>query len=292
MSVFVTGAESFVGRALAMACDELSIQIEGVDHVKGVLPRWQHADIRDPALADLIPDGSIVVHLAAISRDSDCRLDPKTAFDVNVNGTLNVAEAARKRGCTQIVFASSEWVYGDVSNTGVQAEDAAIDGTRLNSEYAISKLVAERLLQLGSYVPATTILRFGIIYGPRESNFSAVESLLKKVHAGDRVEIGSARTARRFIHVDDIAAGIVASFGRRGCEVFNLCGSDLVTLRDVVEASARVTGMAVELIETASDRPSIRNPVNDRALRELSWRPEIDLEEGLRSVLEGFEAVR
>ena len=292
MSVFVTGAESFVGHALTAACDEAGILIEGVDHVQSVSPRWQHADIRDPALADLIPNGSIVVHLAAVSRDSDCRSDPMTAFDVNVNGTLNVADAARQRGCPQIVFASSEWVYGDVANTSVQVEEAAIDGTRLDSEYAISKLVAERLLQLGSYVPGTTILRFGIIYGPRDSNFSAVESLLKKVYAGDRLEIGSGRTARRFIHVDDIAAGIVASFGRRGCEVFNLCGSDLVSLRDVVEASARITGMAVDLVETAPDRPSIRNPVNDRALRELSWRPEIDLEEGLRSVLEGFEAVR
>ena len=289
MSVFVTGAESFVGRALVSACDEAGIPVTGIDRGDHTSDRWGRVDIRDPDLADWIPEGSTVVHLAAISRDPDCRADPREAFDVNVNGTLNVAEAARRRRCRQIVFASSEWVYGEVGNEGVQFEDQPIDATRLASEYALSKLVGERLLQLGGYVEVLTVLRFGIIYGPRSENFSAVEALLQRVRGGATVEVGSARTARRFIHVDDIASGILASVGRPESEVLNLAGSDLVTLGDVVAASSLVVGRGVALVESDPDRPSVRNPDNARALAALEWRPEVDLQSGLRSVLQHLE---
>jgi len=289
MSVFVTGAESFVGRALVSMCDGAEIPVTGIDRDDRTADRWGRVDIRDPELADIIPEGSTVVHLAAISRDPDCRADPREAFDVNVNGTLNVAEAARHRGCPQIIFASTEWVYGEVGNEGVQVEDQPIDATRLASEYALSKLVGERLLQLGGYVDVLTVLRFGIIYGPRSENFSAVEALLQRVQGGSTVEVGSARTARRFIHVDDIASGILASVGRSESEVLNLAGSDLVTLGDVVRASSLVLEREVELVESDPDRPSVRNPDNARALATLEWRPEVDLESGLRSVLHYLE---
>jgi len=142
---------------------------------------------------------------------------------------------------------------------------------------------------LGGYVEVLTVLRFGIIYGPRSENFSAVEALLQRVRGGATVEVGSARTARRFIHVDDIASGILASVGRPESEVLNLAGSDLVTLGDVVAASSLVVGRGVDLVESDPDRPSVRNPDNARALAALDWRPEVDLQSGLRSVLQHLE---
>ena len=292
MSVFVTGAESFVGRALVDVCDLAGIPVEGVDLADCTSSRWGHLDIRDPALADAIPEGAVVVHLAAISRDTDCRTDPREAFDVNVNGTINVAEASRKRSCPQIVFASSEWVYGEVDDYGTQTEDQVIDGTRLKSEYAISKLVGERLLVLGGYVDVITILRFGIIYGPRSDNFSAVEALLDRGRTDGRVEVGSGRTARRFIHVTDIANGILSCIGRSGNEVFNLSGSELVSLADVVETAARLIGKDIDLVERDRSHPSIRNPDNSLALKLLDWTPRIELEAGLRTVLDHLEGDR
>jgi UDP-glucose 4-epimerase len=219
--------------------------------------------------------------LAAVSRDPDCRADPKEAFDINVNGTLNVAAAAQRRRASQFVFASSEWVYGDVDNDEAQVEERPIDVTSISSEYALSKVVAEQLLKLSFSNTPVTVLRFGIVYGPRTSNWSAVEHLFDAVRTKEEVAVGALATARRFIHVGDIASGILASRGRAGFEIFNLSGDRPISLGEVIEASCQLLGRQVRIVEKAPDQPSIRNPDNAKARANLGWRPEIGLEAGL-----------
>jgi nucleoside-diphosphate-sugar epimerase len=131
--LFVTGSQSFIGRALLARCKADGIPTVGADSAGVAGPDTHVADIRDPAISDLIPEGAIVVHLAAISRDPDCRANPALAFDVNVNGTMNLAAAAQKRNVSQLIFASSEWVYGDVNNDEAQTEDRPVDITQMKS---------------------------------------------------------------------------------------------------------------------------------------------------------------
>ena len=291
MSLFVTGSESFIGRVLLDRCAALGVEAVGVDAAAPDTTASKKADIRDLSLADLMPEGATVIHLAAISRDSDCRTNPALAFDVNVNGTLNVAAAAQKRAARQLVFASSEWVYGDVRNDGVQVEDQPIDVTTMKSEYALSKIVGEQLLKLTCKLPAVTVLRFGIVYGTRPSNWSAVENLFNAVRTQDEITIGAAATARRFIHVNDIADGLLASRGRTGFEIFNLSGDGLITLGDVVDASQTLLGRQVKVVESNPAQPSIRNPDNRKARANLAWKPEVGLVAGLADLNTFLESV-
>ena len=281
MSVFLTGSVSFIGRVVIQRCQELGIVVSGIDSNAPGNTISNQADIRDPEIADIIPEGATVVHLAAISRDPDCRSDPKGAFDINVTGTLNVAQAAQQRRASQLIFASSEWVYGDVANDEVQYEDSSIDVTSMTSEYALSKIVAEQLLKLSFSTLAVTVLRFGIVYGPRPSNWSAVEHLFEAVRTKDEVTVGALATARRFIHVNDIVSGILASRGRSGFDVFNVSGDRPVTLGEVIEESRRLLGREVAITEKAPEQPSVRNPDNSKARSQLGWKPTIDLVTGL-----------
>ena len=92
--IFVTGFGSFVGEALLRACDARGIAVTGIDARAGARADCAVADIRSPTLAEHIPENvDAVVHLAALSRDSDCRDSPAECFDINVMGTLNVIEA-------------------------------------------------------------------------------------------------------------------------------------------------------------------------------------------------------
>jgi UDP-glucose 4-epimerase len=284
MTLFITGSESFIGRALLAKCEAAGIKTVGVDGAGSSGVHTHKADIRDPNIGDLIPEGATVIHLAAISRDPDCRADPRNAYDVNVNGTLNVAEAAKKRGAAQFIFASSEWVYGDVRNDELQTEDQPIDITTIKSEYAFTKIVAEQALRLIYPTIATTVLRFGIVYGPRAANWSAVESIFNSVRTLDEVKIGSGATARRFIHIADIVSGILAARGRSDFEIFNLSGDRPITLAEVVKTGADVLGKKVNLIESNAAQASVRNPANDKARAELKWKPAIDLRSGLESL--------
>ncbi|MEP7361703.1 MAG: NAD(P)-dependent oxidoreductase [Acidobacteriota bacterium] len=284
--IVITGSESFIGSCLAAGLDARGISWTGIDTVARHRCT-QRADIRDAAVADLIPEGGTLIHLAAISRDGDCRQHPREAFDVNVGGTLNLIEAARRRGVRQFVFASSEWVYGEVANDEIQREDSPLDATRLVSEYALTKLSGERLLagaaRRGDFA-RVTILRFGIVYGPRPSNWSAVETLYDAVSHKNEVEVkGSLGTARRFLHVEDICSGILSAVEKAatGFAVFNLSGDRLISLGEVIEESMRLTGRRPRVAEGAPEAISIRNPDNTRARAELGWAPRYDLAAGL-----------
>ncbi len=289
MKLVITGSQSFIGRELIRVCEQRGIDWHGLDARPPAHPKEIRADIRHPGL--VLPPADALVHLAAISRDSDCRRDPASAFAVNVVGTLHMIEAAVTAGIPQIVFASSEWVYPGGDHTWT--EDMPIDAGAIQGEYALSKLTAERLVGIAvrNGRIAGTVLRFGIVYGPRLENWSAVEALYHAVASRDTVEVGSLSTARRFIHVRDVAEGILAAVGRRGYEVFNLSGDSLIRLAEVIDVSNRILCRRVTASERDAAHPSVRDAANGKARRELGWAPRIDLERGLRT-LAGEEAVR
>lgn len=284
MDVFVTGGESFVGRALWGILEAAGHRVTGIDAAPSARPGCRQLDLRDPSIADAIPTGGVVIHLAAISTDLLCRANPLEAIDVNVTGTLRLAQAAVQQKCRQFIFASTEWVYGDVSNDGVQVEEQPIDATRISSVYAFSKVAGERVLAF-SGLPNVTILRFGIIYGPRDRNWSAVESLVAKVLAGESISVGSLETSRRFIHVRDLCAGIIASIGLEGIEVINLTGDDDITLRRVITTADAVLGRQTAVTETNPSARSVRTPSNAKAKARLLWSPRLSFEDGVRDVV-------
>jgi len=283
MKIFITGSESFIGGFL---WDRLSLaghELSGIDTAPPSREGAVQMDLRDPQLATCIPEGAVVIHLAAVSTDPLCKADPLAGFDVNISGTINLAKAAAAKGAVQFIFASTEWVYGDVSNSAVQTESQAIDVGAIQGSYAVSKLGGENILRL-SGLQNVTVLRFGIVYGPRRKNWSAVESLLDKVLNGVPVTVGSGLTSRRFIFVTDLCGGIQSALGRTGYEGFNVTGDSNVTLGEVVQTAARVFGKSPEYSETAPETPSVRNPPNDKAKAALNWKPVVALEEGLHEV--------
>jgi UDP-glucose 4-epimerase len=291
MTIFLTGSSSFVGSELIRHCRQRGIDYVGVDAAPPADANCRQVDIRSPAVVEAIPeDVDAVIHLAAISRDQDCKRDPAAAFDVNVGGTLNLIRAAQPRQARQFIFASSEWVYGNTAGDQVQTEETAIDANQITSEYALTKIAGERLLfaahQRG-LCPAT-VLRFGIIYGPRPKPMCPVEGLFDEVRTRDTVEVNcSLKSGRRFVHVSDIADGLLAAVGRTGFEVFNLTGNTLITFGQVIETSARLLGRTPRVVEKNAHVLNVRNPDNAKVRRALNWAPRIDLAAGLATLLIG-----
>ena len=283
-NLFITGAESFVGKRLVKHCKDKKISYSGVDVVASEDSNISKIDICDVDLSEMIPFDSVVIHLAAISRDPDCAKNPNLANKINVEGTLNVLRSAKVKDCRQLIFASSEWVYGQVSNDSEQQESDEIQIQRLDSIYAITKAVGEHYLRLLREDLAVTILRFGIIYGSRPSNWSAVESLFDSVKNKEEVVVGSLKAGRRFIHVDDICAGILAAVGQTDFEIFNISSDSTVTLGQVIEESMRIHGTTPRVAESSPEKISLRNPSNLKAKQRLNWSPLVSLSDGLKSL--------
>lgn len=279
--VVVTGSNGFIGARLVERLSQLGVQVVCIDAAG---TNGSHrVDIRSPEVAGLIPASSHVVHLAALSTSGLCKSDPAMAANINIVGTLNLAQAAHSAGAKQFVFASTEWVYGSSGSAEPTFEDQPIDIGSLTDIYAITKIAAEGLLKSSGLFDDLVILRFGIVYGPRFENWSAVESLLDASSRGT-VEVGSLSTARRFIFVDDVVDGILSSLGHRGRDTLNLAGADLVTLGDVIEESEKVLGLEVSASETNPTAVSVRNPDPRHAMDVLGWHPQVDLHQGLSKV--------
>ena len=287
MHVVVTGAGSFIGRALLRLCDAQGVQVTGIDLISLNRSDCVVGDIRSDSVADLIPENvDAIVHLAALSRDPDCRGKAMDCFDSNVMATLRLMDIAAAKQCKQFIFTSSEWVYSHFPEGEDVTEETLIDISRHTSEYALSKLVSEANLRQrhAQGFCHSTIVRLGIVYGPRASNWCAVESLMMQVYEKEQIQVGSAATGRRFIHVDDVARGILSTVGQEGFEIFNLQGSTMVTLRDVVETSGKLFGKSVEILESAPDNVSIRTVSGQKAKERLGFEPSISIHEGLESV--------
>jgi UDP-glucose 4-epimerase len=290
MKIIITGSESFVGKELISQLKNNNFEIIGFDSINAqpIDYEFHKVDIRDPEIHKFIPEGTdVIIHLAALSRDPDCRGKPYECFDVNVMGTLNLMNASSMKKVKQFVFASSEWVYDEFKENEIKDEGAFINIFNHHSEYALSKLVSENNLRqkYEQGFCSVTILRFGIIYGPRKNNWAAVESILNTIKNQSEVKVGSLRNARRFIHISDIANGIRKSIGLTGFNILNLTGDKLITMKDLIEKSQIVLGKSVKIIETDPSQRNIRNPSNEKAKQILLWKPEIDLETGLKSIL-------
>ena len=118
--IVITGSESFIGKTLISQLQSTEYEIIGFDSLEPINPVYDFhkIDIRNPEINKLIPvNTDILIHLAALSRDPDCKNKAIECFDVNVMGTLNLIRAAQLQNVKQFIFASSEWVYDKFINS-------------------------------------------------------------------------------------------------------------------------------------------------------------------------------
>ena len=150
MKILITGSESFIGKTLIKQCEKEGISVIGIDLIDNNNADYEYrkCDVCSSELDEIIPeDVDAVIHLAALSKDSDCRDRAYECFNVNVMGTLNLMNIIKLKRIKQFVFASSEWVYDKFRNDEEKDENSLINIFNHKSEYALSKLVSESNLR-------------------------------------------------------------------------------------------------------------------------------------------------
>jgi nucleoside-diphosphate-sugar epimerase len=286
-NILLTGSESFVASFLIKKLKK-KYNIIGIDFIK----KSKNTRFRIDITKDFIKKFNAtkidyIIHLASISRDQDCSKDPIKCFKTNVIGTLNLIKLANIKKIKNFVFASTQWVYDYSSNKEIKNNNSLINIQNIHSEYALSKLVSEINLKQNYKKNKinSTILRFGIIYGPRENNLSALEAIFYNTIKNNKIEIGSKKTGRNFIHIDDICDGVIKSIKKRGYNIINLEGDKFISLNDIIYQSSILLKKKIKIIEKNSKRPNIRIVSNSSAKNIINWRPKYTLNKGLKSLL-------
>ena len=166
--ILITGINSFIGKYLEKELLKNNYKYIGID-INGVFNTKfkKKIDIRSKLLSKYINKNTTIIHLASLSTDSICSKYPERAFDVNINGTINLVNIANQKRAKKIIFASTEWVYGNNTKKS-QTESQKISLSKLDSLYALTKAIGEKILINNKNFFKHVILRFGIVYGEKK----------------------------------------------------------------------------------------------------------------------------
>jgi UDP-glucuronate 4-epimerase len=252
------------------------------------------ADICDPdAIAAVLgPHVDVICHLAALAGVRPSLADPVRYLRTNVVGTGIILERMRALGLARLVFASSSSVYGVKPGADLRAVAAfREDDPCLTpaSPYAATKRMNE--LELSTYRDLFGIgviaLRYFTVYGPRQRPDMAIPKFIDAIAAGRPVTLfGDGSSRRDYTYIDDIVTGTVAAVERIAAgsyEIYNLGGTNTISLRELVETVERVVGKRAT-IEWQPDQPG-DVPVTyaniDRARAALGYQPTTRIDDGI-----------
>jgi len=313
VSILVTGGAGFIGSHLAralLARGERVVAIDNFnDYYDPAIKRANAAqlstypaftlvegDIRDAATVDALfaaHDIRRVAHLAAMAGVRESMRQPRLYFAVNVDGTLNLLDAAQRHGCENFVLASTSSVYGETKRLPFNEEDAA---DRPLAAYPASKRAAELLAHTFHHLYGMNItaLRFFNVYGPAGRPDMMPMRVMEAILDGTEVPVfNGGDIYRDWTYIDDTVAGVIAALDRPlGYEIINLGVGAPISLREFIETIEALAGRQLHTrsVPTPPTDPPITFCDNSKARRLLGFAPSIPVREGLARTWEWFRA--
>jgi UDP-glucuronate 4-epimerase len=246
-----------------------------------------------PALDELFASVKFdqVIHLAARAGVRPSLAEPALYQRVNVEGTVNVLEAARLHGVRKMTIASSSSVYGVNAKVPFSESDPIFSAI---SPYAASKLACEALGHVYHHVYGMDVamLRFFTVYGPRQRPDLAIHKFAQLITQGKPIPVfGDGSTARDYTYVTDTVDGIMACTEREfGYEIFNLGESQTVTLSYLIELLEKALGKKAIIDRQPSQPGDVPLTCADitKARARLGYDPRVKIEQGIPKFVEWF----
>ncbi len=232
-----------------------------------------------------------VIHLAARAGVRPSLAEPALYQRVNVEGTVNILEAARRNGVQKITIASSSSVYGVNAKVPFSESDPIFSPI---SPYAASKLACEALGHVYHHIYGLDVvmLRFFTVYGPRQRPDLAIHKFAQLINAGKAIPVfGDGSTARDYTYITDIVDGVLAcTQGEFGFEIFNLGESQTVKLSELIELLEKSLGKKATLDRQPPQPGDVPITFADvsKARTRLGYQPRVKIAEGIPLFVDWF----
>lgn len=308
--VLVTGADGFIGSHLTQMLLSRGIEVRALCQYNsfnfwGWLDDVRHpgleivcGDVRDSSFCRKITAGvDTVFHLAALIAIPYSYDAPQSYVDTNITGTLNICQGCRDNKVGRLIVTSTSEVYGTARFVPITEEHPR----QPQSPYSATKISADAIALSFNHamgLPVTLARPFNT-YGPRQSARAIIPTIITQIAAGEReISVGDLRPTRDFNFVEDTCRGFIALADAPEERVvgqdFNICTGHDISMRDTLEMIARLMGADVTFrVDPARLRPSDSEVFrlcgdNSKIAAASGWRPQIDLEEGLRRTIDWF----
>lgn len=289
-TVLITGCNGFLGKNLAKAFHAKDYEVMGLDLQIKNAPEWMQvvaADITKQeelqnAFDDLATQPEIIIHTAGLLIG---QADDETLMKVNVKGTQNLLSLLPRK-IQHFIFLSSSMVYGSKIHPG----EAFVEdhGFQPDNMYGRSKAYAEEAVIKGTKNTncITTIFRPSVLYGDGASSKMLISGLVHALAEGEPFPSTAGEQLRDFLYIDDAVNAIVQAANQRIGGVFNLSYGQSVSLREVLDSMAQISGKP-ELIQKGK-LPYRDNEVfhyalsSDKFQKVSGWKPQTNLQQGLQ----------
>ncbi|MCK5122948.1 MAG: GDP-mannose 4,6-dehydratase [Candidatus Pacebacteria bacterium] len=312
MKILVTGGAGFIGSHLVKRLLNEGFSVVCVDNfnnfydpqvkernVKNFINnpnfRLYREDIRNfEVLSKIFERERIdkIVHLAAMAGVRNSIRCPSLYTEVNIPGTVNLLELAKKYKISNFVFASSSSVYGGNKKVPFSEDDPV---NYPISPYAAAKKAGELICYTYHhlYNLNITCLRFFTVYGPAGRPDMAPYKFTRLVLKGDKILMfGDGSSQRSYTYVDDIIEGISSALDKElGYEIINLGGSELVSLKNFISLIENISGRKAKIkraLEQPGDMPITYADIS-KAKRLLNYAPRTNLEKGMTIFISWFK---
>jgi UDP-glucose 4-epimerase len=299
--VVVTGGAGFIGSNLCRTLLEQGAKVTVVDNLysgkmefiedlldKGL--KFVKADIRDPeALEKATKNSEVIFHLAAQTSVPFSMENPQEDCEINVIGTLNVLEAARKADA-RVVFSSSCAVYGNPEKRPTPETYP----TNPIAFYGLSKLLCEDCCKFHQATYGLEVVRFRIfnVYGP--NCHGVMYDFLKKLQKNPKkLEVlGTGRQSRDFVYISDMVDILLkaATSPEAPGEAFNVGTGTTTSVAELAEMMVEIMGLKNVEVSFKGGQAwegdmDITLADNSKAAEKLQWRPKVNLREGLKKLI-------
>lgn len=277
LNILITGGKGFLGQYLMKA-------LEARDHRAVSFDIADGEDLRDyRAVEQAVRGKDVVYHLAAVADLNYARVHPRETMDVNIGGTIHVADACAQHGVT-LHYISTCCAYGNPDTHPVD-ETTHPKPTEI---YAHSKLAGEHIIlgYASQFALPYTLLRLATFYGEGMRPALAPFVFLKQAMRGEPITIhGTGEQTRTFTHVSDVVSGLVAVLEREVAnEIINITTEEEVSVSEMARLVKLITGSNSEIVHGA-DRPGQIHKEEIKAAkarRLLGWQAQVLFAEGLR----------
>jgi len=302
MKVLVTGGCGFIGSHIVDKLIGEKHDVYVVDnlvsgHKRNVDPSVQimdcdiNSDLMEKVIQDFQPEA--IIHQAAQVSVASSINDILYDENVNIRGSVNLINLAKKYGVKKMVFASSAAVYGNPVSLPVDLTHP----TNPLSPYGVSKLSVEYYLKMASQTFGLdyTILRYANVYGPRQDAHGegGVIAIFSDCLANGKAPtiFGDGEQTRDFVYVEDVAAANVSALSLGHNQTLNVSSGEEITVNKLFETMQEAAGTSLEVNYKEERSGDIRKSVlcNKVTKEQLNWNPKTSLLEGLQNTLNFYK---
>lgn len=301
--VLVTGGAGFIGSHVVEKLIEKGYKVAVVDNlstgkkdnIKGCEVEFYHCDITDAlhlfqVVETFQPD--YIIHLAAQVSVTESVKNITYDSMVNIQGSVNVIEAAKKYNIKRIVFSSTAAVYGNPEYLPIDINHK----TEPTSPYGLAKYTVEQYLKLAYelYELDYTILRYSNVYGPRQDSKGeggVVAIFSDKLSNHERPIIyGDGNQTRDFVYVKDVAEANVLSLKNNRNGIYNVSTCERISINDLLNTMFEAINSPIKPIYKEERKGDIKHSIldNHQTRHFIGWFPNIFLKEGIKSTIEYY----